>query len=159
MNFQADDSGQLYQPDNTACGRLAQRDIKLLRLFKNEGLDFDLLWIPAPIGAADRSGTLWLTIYGAKALAKDVGNTLQEVDVYLQDPIHAERNTIYWNPQRFQNTEGLYTFSFRYNMDKNYSVVEQARAVNTLKGFTSEDDLPETEAPDAICTPLKRYHP
>lgn len=132
--------------------------MKLLRLFEKEELEFDLLWIPASQDATNRSGTLWLTVYGRQELARDLGSTLQEIDVYLQDPIHAERNTVYWNPQRFQNTEGLRTFDLRYNMDESSSSMEQVKAVDTLKGFTSEDDLPETEAPESLRTQLKGYY-
>lgn len=159
MILQTDDTGQLRQPDHTTCGRLTQRDVKLLELFRKEGVEFDLLWIPAPKAATDRSrGTLWLTIYGEKALARDLGDTLQEIDVYLQDPIHAERNTIYWNPQRFQNTEGLRTISFRYDMDVSCSEVGQVKAVDVLKDFTSEDNMRETEGSTLLLTQLKRYY-
>lgn len=144
------------QPDQTTCGSLAKRDVRLLELFKKEGIDIDLLWIPASKAATDQLGTLWLTIYGARELASDLGDTLQEAEVYLQDPIHAERNTIYWNPQKFQNTENLYTSSFRCNTDDSRLDVGPFKAIDVLKDVTSQDDLPETKGSALLRTCLKR---
>lgn len=157
VKLRTNDIGQLLQPDQTTCGSLAKHDVKLLGLFKKEGIDFDLLWIPCSKAATDQLGTLWLTIYGARELANDLGDTLQEAEVYLQDPIHAERNTIYWNPQKFQNTEGLYTSSFRCNADDSRPEVAPFQAIDVLKDFTSQDDLPETEGSASLRTCLKRY--
>lgn len=157
--METDDTGKLYQSDRKACGRLAQRDVKLLGLLKKEGVEFDLLWIPCHKASTDRSGTLWLTIYGDKALARDLGDALQEAEIYLQDPIHAERNTIYWNPQRFQNAEGLRTIDFKDNvpLDRYDPEVRGVKAVDVLKDFTSEDNLSETEGSACLRTHLKRY--
>lgn len=150
--------GQLCQPDHTTCGRLAQRDIQLLSLFKNEGIEFDLLWIPASRAAHGQLGALWITIYGSKELASDLGDELQECEVYLQDPIYAERNTVYWNPQKFHNIEGLRTLSLKpeHNMDSPGPDADHFEAVDVLKNFTSEDNLPETEGPLSLRTQLKR---
>lgn len=158
VNLQVNEKGQIFQPDQTNCGNLANRDVKLLHLFKKEGIDYDLLWIPASTGAKDQLGTLWLTIYGARELASDLGDTLQEAEVYLQDPIHAERNTIYWNPQKFQNTESLYTSSFRYNANDSCPEVDSFKAIDVLKDFASQDDLPETKGSASLRTCLKRYY-
>lgn len=157
MNLQRNDAGQLSQPDQTTCGSLAKRDVELLDLLKKEGIESDLLWIPAPRAATDRKGTLWLTIYGAREIAKDLGNTLQEAQVYLQDPIHAQRNTLYWNPQRFQNAEDLYTTSFRYKENVSCPEVGPFKAVDVLKDFVSEDNLPETKGCASLRTCLKGY--
>lgn len=156
MGLQTDDRGQLCGPDHTICGRLAPRDVKLLDLFKNEGVGHDLLWVPSSEAPTGQSGTLWVTIYGDKALAKDLGDALQEVDVYLQDPIHAERNTIYWNPQRFHHVEGLRTISLKDNMGSSCSDAERVETVDVLRHFTSEDNLPETEGSVSLRTQLKR---
>lgn len=154
LKLKTDDTGNLYQPDRKACGRLAQRDVKLLELFRKEEVEFDLLWIPT-----DRTGTLWLTIYGDKALAKDLGDALQEAEIYLQDPIHAERNTLYWNPHRFQMAEGLRTIDLKYNipLDRYDPEVRNLKAIDVLKDFTSEDNLPETGGSACLRTHLKRY--
>lgn len=158
VKLQINDAGQLFQPDQTPCGSLTKRDINLLELFKKEEIDSDLLWIPASKATADQPGTLWLTIYGVRELASDLGDTLQEAEVYLQDPIHAERNTIYWNPQKFHNTEGLYTSSFKYNEGDSCPEVDSFKAIDVLKDFTSQDDLPETEGSSSLRTYLKRYY-
>lgn len=154
--MQTDDGGQLRRLDNTACGRLAQRDVKLLRLFKNEGIEYDILWIPAIEAATVQSGVLWVTIYGEKTLYKDLGDELRKAEVYLQDPIHAERDTIYWNPQRFHNVEDSRTTSLKFDSEGSCPEVERAEAVDVLKNFTSQDDLPETEGSPSLRTQLKR---
>lgn len=158
MKLHISDVGQLSQPDQTTCGSLAKRDVKLLDLLKKEGFDLDLLWIPASKAAPDQLGTLWLTIYGPREVASDLGDTLQEAEIYLQDPIYAEKNTLYWNPQKFQNTEGLYTSSLRCNPVESYPEIGRFEAVDVLKDFTSEDNLPETEGSASLRTCLKRYH-
>lgn len=152
------DVGQLFRPDQIPCGSLTKLDINLLELFKKEGIDSDLLWIPASKATADQLDTLWLTIYGARELASDLGDTLQEAEVYLQDPIHADRNTIYWNPQKFQNTEGLFTSIFKYNEGDSCPEVDSFKTIDVLKDFTSQDDLPETEGSPSLRTYLKRYY-
>lgn len=157
MGLRTDDRGQLCRIDNTACGRLAPRDVKLLSLFKNEGVEYDLLWVPSSEVPTGQSGTLWVTIYGDKALAKDLGDALQDVEVYLQDPIHAERNAIYWNPQRFHHVEGLRTISLKDNMGRSYPEAERLETVDVLRHFTSEDNLPETEGSVSLSTQLKRW--
>lgn len=158
VKLQISDVGQLSQPDQTTRGSLAKRDVKLLGLLKKERFDLDLLWIPASKAAPDQIGTLWLTIYGPREVASNLGDTLQEAGIYLQDPIYAERNTLYWNPQRFQNTDGLYTTSLRCNPAESYPEIGQFEAVDVLKDFTSEDNLPETEGSASLRTCLKRYH-
>lgn len=156
MALSTDDLGQLYRQDNTNCGILAQRDVKLLRLFKNEGVEHDMLWIPAFEVTAGQSGILWVTIYGDKRLAKDLGDALHKAEVYLQDPIHAGRNTIYWNPQRFHNIEGLRTIGLKASMHSSNPEADHVEAVDVLRHFTSEDNLPETKASGSLVTQLKR---
>lgn len=157
VKLQINDVGQLSQPDQATCGNLAKRDAKLLHLLKTEGIESDLLWVPASKAVPEQPGTLWLTIYGTRELASEVGDTLQEVEFFLQDPIHAERNTLYWNPQRFQNTEGLYTASLRCTTPvQPRQETCQIEAIDVLKDFTSEDNLPETIGSTSLCTPLKR---
>lgn len=157
MGLRTDDRGQLCRLDNATCGRLAQRDVKLLGLFNNEGVEYDLLWVPSSETPTGQSGTLWVTIYGDKALAKDLGDALQDVEVYLQDPIHAERNAIYWNPHRFHHVEGLRTISLKDNMGSSYPEAERVETVDVLRHFTSEDNLPETEGSVQLSTQLKRW--
>ncbi|KAI7785009.1 DNA repair protein rad5 [Diaporthe eres] len=151
------DRGQLRRSDNTTCDRLAQRDVKLLDLFKNEGIEYDLLWVPSAEAPTGQSGSLWVTIYGDEALAKDLGDALQDVEVYLQDPIYAERNTIYWNPQRFHRVEGLRTINLKCNIDTSYPEAERVETVDVLRHFTSEDNLPETEGSASLRTQLKSH--
>ncbi|KAH8746513.1 SNF2 family N-terminal domain-containing protein [Diaporthe sp. PMI_573] len=157
VKLQINDVGQLFQPDQTFCGSLAKRDIKLLDLLSKEGIIYDILWIPASKTATGQLGTLWLTIYGARELASDLGDTLQEAEVYLQDQIHAERNTLYWNPHKFQNIEGLYTTSLTCNAVESYPEVGRFKAIDVLKDFTSEDNLLETEGSASLRTSLKSH--
>lgn len=160
--MQTDDLGRLHQPGGApgaTCGSLAQRDVQLLSLFNKEAVEFDLLWIPASSRAAHgQSGNLWTTIYGSKELASDLEDELQEYDIYLQDPIYAERNTIYWNPQKLRNIEGLRTTSLQpeYHMDSPGTGANWVEAIDILQHFTSEDNLPETQGPFLLRIQLKR---
>lgn len=154
----AEPGGRIYQYlDGAFCGTLASNDAKLLQLLVNEGLECDIHWIPErePKGV---SGIIWVTIYGFRHFAEDLGDTLQMIEIYLQDPIHAERDVVYWNPHKFRNDDGLRTSHLKVAWQSS----TQARsdydlgATDFLNKFVSEDNLPETEGSAFLRTRLKR---
>lgn len=77
------------------CGTLISRDTKILDLFHREGIELELLSMPEPSGKGkDAAGDTptWATLYGSRDLAPDLGDTLQGLQLYLQDPTHAQRD-------------------------------------------------------------------
>lgn len=150
--------GRIYQhPDGTFCETLASNNVELLQLLVNEGLEYDLHWIPET-ELKGVAGVIWLTIYGYRKIAEDLGETLQMIELYLQDPIHAEKDVIYWNPHRFRNDDGLRTSHLK--MARESSIHAQSShdlgAVDFLNRFLSEDNLQETEGSAFLRTRLKR---
>lgn len=156
--LQATSGGKIYRcPDGTFCGTLASNNAKLLDLLVNEGLEYDLLWIPE-IKPKSVIGVIWVTVYGCRQIAEDLGETLQMIEVFLQDPIHAERDVKYWNPHKFRNEDNLRTSHLRVvkqsisHLPSSYEL----GATDFLNKFVSEDNLPETEGSTFIRTQLKR---
>lgn len=150
--------GRIYQhPDGVFCGTLTTNDADVLQLLVNEELEFDLHWISGtePKGAG---GVIWVTIYGFRHIAEDLGNTLQMIEVYLQDPIHAEKDVIYWNPHKFRNDDGLRTSHLKVAWQSSIQAQGSYDLGSTdfLKSFVSEDNLPETEGSALLRTGLER---
>lgn len=98
-----------------------------------------------------------MTIYGSRKIAEDLGDTLQTIEVYLQDPIHAEKDVIYWNPHKFRNDDGLRTSHLKLAWQRSTHTLSSYDfgAADFLDKFVSEDNLPETEGSAFIRTPLK----
>lgn len=156
--LQAQSGGRIHRhQDGICCGTLASNDAKLLQLFVNEGLEYDLHWIPEtePKGAA---GVIWVTVYGYRHIAEDLGDTLQMIEVYLQDPIHAEKDVIYWNPHKFRNDDGLRTSHLKVARESSIHARNSydLGVTDFLDKFLSEDNLPETEGSAFLRTRLKR---
>ncbi|KAH8743203.1 SNF2 family N-terminal domain-containing protein [Diaporthe sp. PMI_573] len=157
--LQAGPRGTVHQyGDGVYCGTLASNDEKLLQLFVNEGLEYDLHWIPEkkPTGAV---GVIWATIYGCRQIAEDLGETLQQLDMFLQDPIYAEQDVIYWNPHKFKNDDGLRTNHLK--VARQFFIHTQNShdlgTTDFLNKFVSEDNLPETEGSAFLRTRLKSH--
>lgn len=123
----------------------------------NVGLEYDIHWIPEaePKGIA---GVIWVTVYGYRHIAEDLGDTLQMIEVYLQDPIHAEKDVIYWNPHKFRNDDGLRTSHLKVAWESAMHArnSHDLGATDFLDKFLSEDNLPETEGSAFLRTCLKR---
>lgn len=100
---------------------------------------------------------MWWTLYGDKSLANELGNTLQDLDIYLQEPIAADKDVLYWNPHKFQNNPGLRTSDFQSQSAQEQNNIEALILPDILAKFTSEDALPETEGSWLLQTPLKKY--
>lgn len=148
----------LRESGGQPCTLLEPKDAKVLELFRRDGIDFDLLWVPSPnnFSTTNIAGKLWATLYGEKDLAADLGKVLQDLNIYLQDPIYAERDVPYWNPHSFHNDIGLRT----YGLKQNLQVEQRAErldisASDILAEFVSGDSLPETEGSPLLLTSLK----
>lgn len=102
-----------------------------------------------------------VVIYGRLHLAEDLDDFLQACvpPMYLQDPVHCDRNVRYRNPQRlsFRDEESEMTFDLTAHDDHEKENFETPK--DCLIGLESTEYLPETETPSAIRTPLLMFVP
>lgn len=122
----------------------------------NEGLEYDIHWIPQT-NLKSVIGVIWVTIYGCRQIAEDLGETLQMIEVFLQDPIHADRDVKYWNPHKFRNEDYLRTSHLKVARQSSIHVESSYDLGGTdfLNKFVSEDNLPETDGSAFLRTRLK----
>lgn len=142
------------------CAVLDSTDTDILELFRREEVEFDILWVPDDAPNATRRGTsagiLWATLYGDRELATDLGEVLQDLGIYLQEPIHALRDVQYWNPHKFHNDLSIRTSHLRKSVHiEGTSERIDATFSTLLADFVSEDALPETEGCSLLLTNLK----
>lgn len=144
-------------------GILAPRDLELLQLFDREGIEYDLLWMPEQgweSDRAERQAAVWATLYGPREIAQDLQDTFQNLDLYLQDPIHAQRDTVYFNPQRLFNEPESRTTDFKLSV-ATYGKVgtvhdEEVLATDLLENIRTGSSLHETPGSPCLITELKR---
>jgi hypothetical protein len=144
-------------------GALENRDNQLLDLFSREGIEFELLWMPKQPQKGtegERKATVWVTINGPRNLAPDLRELLQDIELYLQDPIHALREVVCFNPQRFVNERDIRTSNIHATSSnrRHISTVKDEDLVVTdvLDSLTTEYTLPETPGSPCLLTELMR---
>ncbi|KAF5724313.1 DNA repair rad5 [Fusarium mundagurra] len=145
------------------CGVLGTQETELLALFTNESIEFELLWMPEQppnAGAGGHTVAVWVTLYGPRDISSDLRETLQELELYLQDPIYALRDTPYFNPQRFFKDPDARTTSFAdgYRQLELHTEFSDEKVVVTdvLDRLTVESILHETPGSECLKTDLKR---
>jgi hypothetical protein len=135
-----------------------------LQLFASCSMDADFPEKPLSSSHAQTSCSLDLTVYGPKELFEEIGEWLQEHNVYLQDPKICHMDVRYWNPHRLSSTElGSCPFVsqvvlFSSGIAQLQEIEEQPDLLDIISG---QDDLEETAAPKMIRATLHRYvhHP
>ncbi|KAI5861037.1 hypothetical protein GGS23DRAFT_205845 [Durotheca rogersii] len=151
-------SGSLLSHDSMVpLATLTTRDAKILKLFRQESIEMEIRLIPgySTSKTTGRRGTIAaVTLYGCEYLGEPLQEALQQLVLYLQDPIYATRDNLYWNPQRFYNPPGQRTTVFRRMMDIPPGRQEQVSPVDYLAGFCSEVSLAETQGSPFLLTPL-----
>lgn len=140
---------------------LDPRGRELLELFHREGISIDILGLPAEQEVVDDYNIqLWITLYGSREIAQGVGSTLQEAELYLQDPAFSLTDVEYFNPQRFTNTEGSRTADFRTVLSDEDEILagldETLMALDVLKRVTSTTVRHETSGSYYLRTELQR---
>ncbi|KAF9769105.1 hypothetical protein IL306_013519 [Fusarium sp. DS 682] len=125
-------------------------------------IDFELRWMPElpPRGVAEGRIPIWTTIYGPRDLASDLRDTLQSLDLFLQDPIYALKDVPYFNPQRFCNDPNARTTDLKIQHPPPAPGPayqdEPVVAANMLDSLTVETHLQETAGSTHLKTDLKR---
>jgi len=90
-------------------------------------------------------------------LSGEFGDWLADYQLYLQDPIHCDRNVRYENPHllRGDDEEPVMTFS----LEAHTPIIHAETAIaapNLFELLNQEHNLKETEQPMAVLTPLHR---
>lgn len=94
-------------------------------------------------------------LYGEKNLCDALKEVLRAQNLYLQDPINATRDVIYWNPQRYFNSPTARTLDFRATANEPEATEEKISYSDPLAAFTTGHELDETEPSSHVRTPLK----
>ncbi|KAK8109244.1 hypothetical protein PG984_015045, partial [Apiospora sp. TS-2023a] len=88
---------------------------------------------------------------------RDVGCTLQGLNIYLQDPRSTAYDLPYWNPHRFYNSHNLRTSSWWHKPEEAPVKEVQLSSKDFLETFTTGGDLKETEGSNLLITSLKTH--
>ncbi|KAK4221968.1 SNF2 family N-terminal domain-containing protein [Podospora fimiseda] len=152
--------GRLTQlPNNELLGLVNADDLALLNLFRQDGIDMELCLVPDQSTTHKRrqapKSTLWVTLSGPLDIADDLGKTLQDLDLYLQDPIHSQMRLPYHNPQLF-GPKDAHNLENETSSDPSITV-EMLSPSNLLPEFVSNEDLEETEGSSILKTSLKSH--
>lgn len=96
-------------------------------------------------------------LYGSNDLCDPVGEYLGTCGIFLQDPVHNDRDVLYRNPQLLAGTNDPLLIS-QLVLDTSSNVESSfLRATGDIFAEISSDDhLSLTEAPDAVNTELYR---
>ncbi|RYP58607.1 hypothetical protein DL770_010394 [Monosporascus sp. CRB-9-2] len=110
---------------------------------------------------AEKKAAVWATLYGPRDLALDLRDLFQELELYLQDPLHALRDVAYFNPQRFFNKPAIRTTDFQVTPSNREQIStvkdEDFVAKDVLDSLIAESTLHETQGSPYILTELKSH--
>lgn len=161
-----DNSNKLRRLDGDIFGTLPERSVQILYALVAVGCATQLFCQNGPSafqgGSGDPAGgdasvTLCVIIYGPESLSGEIGDWLAGYQLYLQDPIHCDRNVPYENPHllRGDDEEPVMTFSLEAH-DPIIHAETAIAAPNLFELLNQEHNLRETEQPAAVLTPLHR---
>ena len=134
-------------------------DDKSLALFASCSIDTNAPHRRSAASYSQASCSLDITVYGPIELFDEIGEWLQEYNVYLQDPRNCDLDVRYWNPQRLSSSDprscpyvsqvvllgsGLVQFE---------EIDEQPDLLDIISG---QDDLEEATAPKVIRAALHK---
>ncbi|KAK8031327.1 hypothetical protein PG990_001061 [Apiospora arundinis] len=125
---------------------ITAREADIMELFRAESIETELnIAFHKPYYALSVETVLRVILYGEPKTGQPLGDTLQDLGLYLQDPINAQRDVIYWNPQRFYNDPGSRTWLLdKEASDETMVHSEHIDPVDALRGFVSAIEWPET---------------
>jgi hypothetical protein len=97
-------------------------------------------------------------IYGQEPLSSTLGEWLSDWGLFLQDPLHCEKNVPYKNPHLLCEDEEETFTTFDITERLKHVIIEHVVVRPDLFELLNEENhLPETDAPPCILTPLYRY--
>jgi hypothetical protein len=159
---------KLQRPGETAVyGILSERSARIIRALQAAGCTTQLYCQAGqsamPGDNKDCGGdrgtefTLCVILYGPRLISEDVGEWLADYELFLQDPVHCDRNVLYHNPHLLcgDDDEPITTFSLRLRVP-NIQAETIKVAPNLFEILNQDHHLLETEQPGAVATPLHR---
>ena len=100
---------------------------------------------------------LSVILYGPLRNFDEVGEYLDNCEIYLQDPKGCDRNVRYRNPHRLSGLSSHAPFTIDQELCESMKSCERAfQPVDYLAEVDTKTNLPETNASDAIARPLLR---
>ncbi|KAF5982360.1 global transactivator [Fusarium bulbicola] len=145
-------------------GALDTWNADLLDLFHREGIEYELLWMSEQLGTGagtNDNPVVWATLYGPGDLASDLRDLFENLDLYLQDPVYALRDVMYFNPQRFSNEPHIRTSHFWTNPSIGEPVLtikdETFVVRDVLDSITTGSTLYETPGSQYLLTELMSH--
>jgi hypothetical protein len=96
-------------------------------------------------------------LYGPEDLCDAVGAYLTKCGVYLQDPLDCDRDVQYLNPQVLSRVNEVVKTSSLMTLNETPEEEKIVSSEDLFFELSSDDNLPLTEAPDAIGTQLYAY--
>lgn len=96
-------------------------------------------------------------VYGADSVFDDIGTFCQQADLYLQDPVGADRNVQYRNPHRLSSAKDEICMTFDLHKTKSNLIITQVHISDFLDAFVSSQSLQELETPLNMRTQLMPY--
>jgi hypothetical protein len=154
------EDGKLWDSSKILLGSLPLRETELIELFQESAIDVEIHKTTARSFLMSSQKTrkqplasVYVVLYGRKELGDPLNEVLETADLFLQDPVEALRDEVYWNPQRMFNDPDRRTSS----LVPLTASVERREFLNPkdfLSSFTSDRQLEETEGSQAVVTPL-----
>lgn len=154
--------------DSSVFGTLEDRPAKILRVLQSDEQLSIQLYCQLPIddrpsgrrrkrAASGSVAILSAIIYGLPTAFDDVGNFIEECDMFLQDPLHCDRNVRYQNPHRLSGPDDEVVITLPPASD---AVSARAGEVKTpldfFLGLGDSEVLSESAVPSEIKTALHR---
>jgi SWI/SNF-related matrix-associated actin-dependent regulator of chromatin subfamily A3 len=155
------------EDDSSLLGHLSENAARVLDVLsaeKNTHLQFTFFASrkhapPAKAGGSLVAPTvtphLSVILYGPLRIFEEVGEFLDECQIYLQDPKGCNRNVRYRNPHRLSGLSPDASWTIEQEIEESLVRCETlCRPVDYLAEVDSKQDLPETIAPYFLTTPL-----
>ncbi|PQE30182.1 hypothetical protein CJF32_00003613 [Rutstroemia sp. NJR-2017a WRK4] len=153
--------------DNNTYGTLSERSARIIRALRAAGCATQFYcharYPVAPESCETNEEVKSMIViccvilYGPKSISDDVGSWLAYYGLFLQDPLHCDRNVLYHNPHvLYEDThEPVMTFSFKSHVPSVH--METLKVVPNLFALLNQErNLPEAEQPSLIGTPLHK---
>ncbi|KAM3087188.1 hypothetical protein ACMFMG_001292 [Clarireedia jacksonii] len=156
----------LRRADTSIYGTLSERSARIIRALQAAGCATQLYChggYSVPPERCELYGGKGIVViccvilYGLNYISEDVGSWLSKYGLFLQDPVHCDRNVLYHNPHILyeDNHEPVMTFSFSFHAPSAHMEVLKV-APNLFELLNQERILPEAQQPSLVTTLLHK---
>ena len=158
----------LQAADFSTFGTIESRTAKILQVLNSEEhlsiqlycqttRDYESSCRRRKAAASGVVAMLSAVIYGHPTAFDDVGKFIEECDMFLQDPLHCDRNVRYQNPHRLSGPDDKVVMTLSPALDNTSAKIEEIKTPQDLfSGLGDGEVLSESAAPSQIKTALLR---